>query len=306
MSSPPPSREPTPRAAPQQGRVARARRPAYVVAFGLAAAWLAWGPSTASCGWTGSSPTSSRPWSSSSSARSTATQLLRRLLERAAAAARPLLVGSQHPDVDQTRVAGHRRDPRVGGAADRQLGLHLAWPPPRGLALRDAARGRSRPMALVVDLFGIHLVPTLCGSSSAWCPCTSPPFPARTPRRLAGRGRRRRRPRRGRRSSWSPTPSCTGSLARGSRVSRWTPAYCGRGRDPNYFGEVSFWFALAIFGLATSPSDWWWIFVGAVAMLGLFEGISIPMMEQRSLERRPTTRTWWTGSPAGAAPPRRA
>jgi steroid 5-alpha reductase family enzyme len=57
-------------------------------------------------------------------------------------------------------------------------------------------------------------------------------------------------------------------------------------RHPNYFGEFSFWVALALFGLATSPSDWW-VVVGAVAMFALFEGASIPMMEERSLARRP-------------------
>jgi steroid 5-alpha reductase family enzyme len=59
-------------------------------------------------------------------------------------------------------------------------------------------------------------------------------------------------------------------------------------RHPNYFGEIAFWFSLGIFGLATSPSDWWWVFVGAIAMVALFLGASIPMMEQRSLERRPS------------------
>jgi steroid 5-alpha reductase family enzyme len=59
-------------------------------------------------------------------------------------------------------------------------------------------------------------------------------------------------------------------------------------RHPNYFGEFSFWFALALFGVAASPSDAWFLFVGALAMLALFLGASIPMMEQRSLERRPT------------------
>jgi steroid 5-alpha reductase family enzyme len=57
-------------------------------------------------------------------------------------------------------------------------------------------------------------------------------------------------------------------------------------RHPNYFGEFSFWLALGLFGLAASPSDWW-VLVGAVAMLAMFLGASIPMMERRSLERRP-------------------
>jgi steroid 5-alpha reductase family enzyme len=58
-------------------------------------------------------------------------------------------------------------------------------------------------------------------------------------------------------------------------------------RHPNYFGEFSFWVALALFGIAVSPSDAWWLCLGALAMLGMFLGGSIPMMETRSLQRRP-------------------
>jgi steroid 5-alpha reductase family enzyme len=61
-------------------------------------------------------------------------------------------------------------------------------------------------------------------------------------------------------------------------------------RHPNYFGEFGFWFALALFGIAASPSDAWWLGVGALAMLAMFLGASIPMMETRSLERRPAYR----------------
>jgi steroid 5-alpha reductase family enzyme len=58
-------------------------------------------------------------------------------------------------------------------------------------------------------------------------------------------------------------------------------------RHPNYFGEFAFWFALALFGVAAAPSDAWWLVIGAVAILAMFLGASIPMMEARSLERRP-------------------
>lgn len=58
-------------------------------------------------------------------------------------------------------------------------------------------------------------------------------------------------------------------------------------RHPNYFGEFSFWLALGLFGVAASPHDWWAL-VGAAGMFALFEGASIPMMEKRSLERRPS------------------
>lgn len=58
-------------------------------------------------------------------------------------------------------------------------------------------------------------------------------------------------------------------------------------RHPNYFGEFSFWLALALFGLAAAPATWWWVFAGALLMLAMFQGASIPLMERRSLERRP-------------------
>jgi len=58
-------------------------------------------------------------------------------------------------------------------------------------------------------------------------------------------------------------------------------------RHPNYLGEIGFWLALALFGLAASPGDWWWLFIGVAVMVAMFLGASIPMMETRSLERRP-------------------
>jgi steroid 5-alpha reductase family enzyme len=61
-------------------------------------------------------------------------------------------------------------------------------------------------------------------------------------------------------------------------------------RHPNYFGEFSFWLALALFGIAAAPADAWWLVIGAVAILAMFLGASIPMMGTRSLERRPAYR----------------
>jgi steroid 5-alpha reductase family enzyme len=58
-------------------------------------------------------------------------------------------------------------------------------------------------------------------------------------------------------------------------------------RHPNYFGEFGYWLAVALFGVAASPSDAWWLFAGAAGILAMFLGASIPMMEARSLERRP-------------------
>jgi steroid 5-alpha reductase family enzyme len=57
-------------------------------------------------------------------------------------------------------------------------------------------------------------------------------------------------------------------------------------RHPNYFGELSFWISLALFGLAAAPTAWWAL-LGLVGMTAMFLGASIPMMEKRSLERRP-------------------
>ena len=58
-------------------------------------------------------------------------------------------------------------------------------------------------------------------------------------------------------------------------------------RHPNYLGEIGFWLSLALFGISAAPRDAWWLFVGVVVMVAMFLGASIPMMEKRSLERRP-------------------
>lgn len=58
-------------------------------------------------------------------------------------------------------------------------------------------------------------------------------------------------------------------------------------RHPNYFGEFAFWVSMALFGIAAAPDAVWWLALGAAGMLAMFLGASIPMMEQRSLERRP-------------------
>jgi steroid 5-alpha reductase family enzyme len=57
-------------------------------------------------------------------------------------------------------------------------------------------------------------------------------------------------------------------------------------RHPNYLGELGFWVSMALFGLAASPGSWW-VVVGAVLVWAMLRFASIPMMEERSLARRP-------------------
>ena len=57
-------------------------------------------------------------------------------------------------------------------------------------------------------------------------------------------------------------------------------------RHPNYFGEVSFWWGLFLFGWAADSTVHWTI-VGPLAMTGLFVFVSVPLLDKRSLARRP-------------------
>ncbi len=56
-------------------------------------------------------------------------------------------------------------------------------------------------------------------------------------------------------------------------------------RHPNYFGELCFWAGLLLVGLAAGAPGW--TACGLAALVALFVFASIPMAEQRSLERRP-------------------
>ena len=56
-------------------------------------------------------------------------------------------------------------------------------------------------------------------------------------------------------------------------------------RHPNYFGEMTFWWGLWLFGLAADAS-WWWTLVGPLAMTFMFRFASLPMIETRMAERR--------------------
>jgi steroid 5-alpha reductase family enzyme len=57
-------------------------------------------------------------------------------------------------------------------------------------------------------------------------------------------------------------------------------------RHPNYLGQIGLWWGLWLFALA-ADSAWWWTIVGPLAMVVLFVAVSVPMMDARSLERRP-------------------
>ncbi len=59
----------------------------------------------------------------------------------------------------------------------------------------------------------------------------------------------------------------------------------GWSRHPNYFGELAFWWGIAAFAVAAGALEWS-TFAGAVAMTGLFFGVSVPMVEKRSRARR--------------------
>lgn len=57
-------------------------------------------------------------------------------------------------------------------------------------------------------------------------------------------------------------------------------------RHPNYFGEISFWAGLYLFGLAAAPHEWS-RGAGLLAMVLLFVFISVPMIDKRMLAKRP-------------------
>ncbi len=56
-------------------------------------------------------------------------------------------------------------------------------------------------------------------------------------------------------------------------------------RHPNYLGEVSFWFGIYIFALASGSTSIW-LLTCPIVMLALFVFISCPMMDNRSLKKR--------------------
>ncbi len=47
------------------------------------------------------------------------------------------------------------------------------------------------------------------------------------------------------------------------------------------------WWGVWLFGVAGDPSSWWWTLVGPVSMTALLRGVSVRLMDDRSLARRP-------------------
>ena len=58
-----------------------------------------------------------------------------------------------------------------------------------------------------------------------------------------------------------------------------------KGRHPNYFGEMSFWWGVWCMYAAFNGFDWY--ICGPIAMSAMFLGISIPLMEKRQLQNKP-------------------
>ncbi|MEV4348598.1 DUF1295 domain-containing protein [Actinoplanes sp. NPDC049596] len=68
-------------------------------------------------------------------------------------------------------------------------------------------------------------------------------------------------------------------------------------RHPNYLGEIMFWWSMWLFALAAAPG-WWWTVAGPVAMVLLFLFVSVPLMDRRSLQRRPGYAEYLRRTPA--------
>ena len=61
----------------------------------------------------------------------------------------------------------------------------------------------------------------------------------------------------------------------------------GLSRHPNYFGEIIVWWGLLLIGLGANSTEYLFMSIGAISITLLFVFVSIPMMEERSLQRRP-------------------
>ena len=62
-------------------------------------------------------------------------------------------------------------------------------------------------------------------------------------------------------------------------------------RHPNYFGEIAFWWGIALMGWSADPG-YRWSFAGAILVTLLFRFITAGMLERRMLERRAEYAAW--------------
>lgn len=139
--------------------------------------------------------------------------------------------------------------------------------------------------ALAVDLFGIHLFPTVMvylGCLPLWASLAVGSAPLGALDALAA------------------TVTGVGvalELFADNQLRRFRLAHpaadaiCDRGlwawsRHPNYLGELLFWWGLALLGLAAAPAAWW-MGLGAVLMTAMFLFVSLPLLEARMAARRP-------------------
>jgi steroid 5-alpha reductase family enzyme len=60
-------------------------------------------------------------------------------------------------------------------------------------------------------------------------------------------------------------------------------AWC---RHPNYLGEIGLWWGLFLFAMAADHAAWWTV-CGPLAITLLFSFVSAPLLDKRSLARRP-------------------
>jgi steroid 5-alpha reductase family enzyme len=146
-------------------------------------------------------------------------------------------------------------------------------------------RRQTGPLYWVVSLFGLHLMPTLCvlfGCFPLWPALAAGTRPLNgldlvaavvTFAAIAIEAAADEQLR-----VFRLTPHPPGSI-----LDRGLWAYC---RHPNYLGEIGFWWGLFLFGMAADPGALWSI-GGALWITGLFVFISIPMIDRRSLKRRP-------------------
>jgi steroid 5-alpha reductase family enzyme len=68
-------------------------------------------------------------------------------------------------------------------------------------------------------------------------------------------------------------------------------------RHPNYLGEIGFWVGLACLGIGANSAAWWPL-IGALAMIMLFVGVSIPLIERKLLAEKPDYAGYCTRTPA--------